>query len=298
MADLNLPADLATFLKRDEQPEYDAAECEAGCVTLLPLEQLKLELFPMTPDSPDDPHAGEYGSYLVQGVSLVAECDGYNPKGLLLWLPLDKRYGLWDGEHGTLRVFSTDVGWPEIVRKFPQHINAAWKLDGSASVSDLTPWVRHPYNPEELHHALPDIPEWYEARWVRRGVYRDGVQLRFPEELRIRIECDGERCKVTSQFKKPEESAEWSPAERRLIPPREWELSQPWLEAGFWTQPSRSGGEHGETETMWSLAGYRTSRYHTLFRSYDETGAAGDAVHDLGKCMAQLAQIPRFESEH
>jgi hypothetical protein len=83
MADPHLPADLVAFLQGAKQPEYDPALCEAGAVTFLPLDELKVEFFPMTPDSPDDPHAGEYSSYLVAGVSLVASCDGYDPVGPL-----------------------------------------------------------------------------------------------------------------------------------------------------------------------------------------------------------------------
>ena len=107
---------MVAFLQRGKQPDYDPASCEAGAVTFLPLDKLQVEFFPMTPDSPDDPHAGEYGSYLVAGVSLVATCDGYDPVGLLLWLPLDGRYGTWDGEHGTLRVFAEDVDGDAIAK--------------------------------------------------------------------------------------------------------------------------------------------------------------------------------------
>jgi hypothetical protein len=258
-----------------------------------------LVAFPMTSDSPEDPHVVEKGSYLVKGVNLVASCDGYDPVGLLLWLPLDGRYGLWDGEHGTLRVFGADVNWLEIVGDLPRHINAHWVLDDSAPVFDFGPWTRHPYNPEQLNHPLPDIPEWYEASWVRRGVYQNGAQLRFPEEMRIRFECDGDRCNVTAHVKEAEKAAIWSPIAKRLVTRQEWQRIQPWLEAGFWNQPSMPGGDHpGETETMWTLSGYRAGRYHRLFRSYDANSSAGDPVHELGIHATKLAGIHRFETDN
>ena len=297
MDELNLPADLVEFLQAGKQPEYDPATCEAGAITLLPIDQLKVEFFPMICRSSEDPHTGEGGCYLVRGVSLVASCENYDPAGLLLWLPLDERYALWDSSHATLAVFGPEVNWSQIVSDLPRHINAHWRLKSTAPVSDFTPWVRHSYNPEQIGRPLPNISEWYEASWVRRGLYRDGVQVRFPEEIRIRVECDGGRSEVTAQVKKPEKKAAWSPATSRLVASQEWQQIQPWLEAGFWEQPSMgSAGQQGETATMWSFSGYRGGRYHTLFRSYDENGSAGDAVHELGRHLARLAELTRLES--
>jgi len=298
MVDPNLPADLVAFLQRGKQPTFDPALCEAGAVTFLSLDKLRVEFFPMTPDSKDDPHAGEYGSYLVAGVSLVASCDGYDPVGLLLWLPLDGRYGTWDGEHGTLRVFRANVTWSTITRDPPRHINAQWGLEGSAPVSDLAPWGRHRHNAEQVHIPLPDILEWYEANWVRRGVYRDGVQLRFPEELSIRIECDGERCEVTSRTKHAEKHAEWSPPERLSLAANALERIGPQLERGFWSQPKVTpGGPGREPATYWSIAGFRAGTYHSLSRFYEENREKGDAVHELGKKLARLAKLRRFRAD-
>src|SRR5262249_52378066 len=150
MVDPNLPADLLAFLQRGQQPDYEPASCEAGKVTFLPLDKLKVEFFPMDANSPNDPHAGEHGSYLVAGVSLIASSCGYEPVGLLMWLPLDGRYGTWDGEHGTLRVFPGDVNWSAIAEDPPRYINSQWELEGSEPVSDLDPQGRHPYNAEQL----------------------------------------------------------------------------------------------------------------------------------------------------
>ena len=161
MADLNLPDDLAAFLRTGRQLEYH--DDEAGIVTSLPLDRLRVEFFPMSSTSPEDPHGGE-GSYLVKGVRLIAS--GYDlitpnlgPVASLLWLPLDKRYGWWDGDHGTIGVFGPDVGWSDITRDLPQYINPEWGLARSAAVTDLIPWPKHPHNPEQLCHPLPDIAE-------------------------------------------------------------------------------------------------------------------------------------------
>jgi hypothetical protein len=296
MADSKLPADLVAFLQRGKQPKYDPSLCEAGAITFLPLDKLRVEFFPMTPESPDDPHAGQYGSYLVAGVSLVASCKAYDPVGLLLWLPLDGRYGTWDGEHGTLRVFRANVSWSTIARDPPRYINAQWRLKGSAPVSDLAPWGLHPYNAEQLHDPLPDIPELYEASWVRRGVFRNGVQLRHPEELRIRIKCDGVRCEVTSQIKEAKKDAEWSPPKYLSLTADALDQIGPKLERGFWSQPTEApGGPGGEPATYWSISGFRAGTYHSLSWFYEENREKGDAVHELGKELARLAKLKRFK---
>ena len=298
MVDSILPADLVASLQQGKQPEYDPAKCEAGAVTFLPLDRLKVEFFPMDPHGADDPHADENGSYLVTGVSLLASCDGYDPIGLLLWLPLDGRYGTWDGEHGSLRVFGNEVDWSAIEKDPPHYLNSQWEFEGSAPVASLKPWGRHPYNAEQLSHPLPDIPEWYEAKWLRRGVHQNGVQLRYPEELQIRIERYAKGWEVTVRTRIAEKEAEWSIPEKLSLTADALEEIRPQIEDGFWTQPTRApGGSGGEPATHWFIAGYKTGKYRTLSRLYEEDRHKGDAVHELGKVLAGLAKLQRFAAD-
>jgi hypothetical protein len=235
----------------------------------------------------------------VSGVSLIDSCDNYDPIGLLLWLPLDKQYGLWDGEHGTLLVFEPEVTWTEIAEDLPRHINAEWGLDGSAPVSNLAPWVFHSYNDEQTCQPLPNLQEWYEAGWVRRGLYINGVQMRFPEEIRIRVESNGDKCEVSSQFKKAEKNAEWSPPETLSYLSDKLREIEPQLEAGFWNPLSEApGGPGGETATYWSITGFRDGKYHKLFRSFGESRSKGDAVHELGKQLARLAGLQELLADY
>ena len=297
MVDPNLPADLVAFIHCGKQPDYNKASCEAGAVEFLTLDKLKVEFFPMTPESPDDPHAGECGSYLVPGVSLISVCDNYDPVGLLLWLPLDRRYGTWDGEHGTLRVFPEEVDWSMIANDLPHYINSQWGLEGSAPLTEFVPWGHHPHNAEQLYRPLPDISEWYEAQWLRRGVYRDGVQLRYPEELRIRIERDDERFRLTLWTKKAENGAEWSTPQELAVAPDTLDRMSAELDRGFWNQPeSAPGGPGGEPSTSWSFEGYRPGEYRMLFRFYEEDRDSGEPVHELGRALARLAKVQHFEA--
>lgn len=85
------PHDLVTYLKGGKQLKYDADECEPGQIILLPFDELMLgEVYIDSEESPiaeNDPHAGEEGYYSVPAVNLVADCEGYDPEGILIWLP-------------------------------------------------------------------------------------------------------------------------------------------------------------------------------------------------------------------
>jgi hypothetical protein len=154
---LALPDDLAAFLKEGRQLEYDPETCEAGLVELLSLDQLKLELFAESTQSSSieaaDPHFGEGGCYLVPGVNLVAACDGYEPAGILLWLPTEGRYAVWDSSHLGIRVFPVATTWQDIVKDPAEHINAQW--GNWTKEETLVPWPRHVYCKKERYGPQP-----------------------------------------------------------------------------------------------------------------------------------------------
>jgi hypothetical protein len=162
MGPLQLPADLVAFLLAGGQLAYDPATCEAGAVTLLPPSELRPERFPVeTGGSPffaQDPHSPAVHSYLVLGVNLVAACTGgYEPAGLLLWLPVEGRYGVCDNSHCTVRVFGPEVTWARIAAAPARHLNAGWiGIDPDAPpLADLVPWPAHPYGGRQVYVPQP-----------------------------------------------------------------------------------------------------------------------------------------------
>jgi hypothetical protein len=159
---LDLPADLVAFLAAGRRLEYDPDPCEAGAVSLRPLAQLKLERFPVetsgAPFFEQDPHYPEVHSYLVLGVNLVANCTGdYDPVGLLLWLPVEKRYGVWDSSYCRIQIFGPEVTWERIAAAPSPHINAGWTgIDPDAPpMEDLVPWPAHPYGDAQVYVPQP-----------------------------------------------------------------------------------------------------------------------------------------------
>ena len=159
---LQLPVDFVAFLNTGRQLEYDPTTCEAGAVTLVPLAGLKLERFPVETGSLDvydqDPHYPGKNSYLVLGVNLVADCTGgYDAAGLLLWLPVERRYGIWDSSHCGIQVFGPEVTWERIAADPVPHINAGWSGidESSPQMEDLVPWPAHPYHHRQVYEPQP-----------------------------------------------------------------------------------------------------------------------------------------------
>lgn len=304
MADLNLPDDLVRFLKAGKQLEYDPQSCEAGAVTLVPFDQLKIELFPMDCQSTEvankDPHKGELGCYLVEAVNLTAACsDGYDGVGLLLWLPRDNRYATWDSSHDYIGVFGPKVKWSDIVTAPAQHINAQWEgaFEDSVRSSSLSPWLHHRYNAEQVHHPLPNLDEWYEAEWTRRGLFRSGKQVRYPQEVKIRFERAGNQCTINAQTKKGN-TDKWKALAPRTLTSRDWKQLQRSLETGFWRRlREKAPDRESETETYWSFSGFRDGTFAKIFRSFDARSSEGDPLHELGKRLAELAGSDVFKAK-
>ncbi len=151
MESLQLPEELVAFLNSERQLEYEPDTCEAGAVTLLPRTAMKLRMFGAhcggTPHEADDPHDGP-GVYLVPGVDLVASCtNNYEPEGLLVWLPGEQSFGVWDPDHDYLLVFGSEVSWSKIVSSPARHINTQWAFEGldRAPAEFLVPWPKYPH---------------------------------------------------------------------------------------------------------------------------------------------------------
>ena len=156
---MELPPDLEAFLNEGRQLEYDVDACEAGQIVLLPRKDLKVRLFPTDVDNgpidnSNDPHFRELGCYLVPAVSLLAECDGFDPDGLLLWLPEERCYGTWDSSHTLLEAFSHDVSWSDIANDPISFINSFWDDERVGELAPLIPWPKYQYDSTQPHWPI------------------------------------------------------------------------------------------------------------------------------------------------
>jgi hypothetical protein len=141
--------------------EYNPDECDAGAVKLVPLGELKPQRFPVETSGDDfredDPNAPGVNSYLVLAVDLIASCnDNYEPAGLLLWLPIERRYAAWDSSHCKIDVFAEDLTWERIAADPVPYIEAT--LGGGPEDSPmerLVPWLAHPYGEKQVYEPQP-----------------------------------------------------------------------------------------------------------------------------------------------
>lgn len=149
MAQFQLPADLKDFLSAGKQLEYDdTVFCEAGQVSLRPLEELAFTDFPVITEytriAEQDPHRGEEGYYHVPGISLLATCDdSYSPEGILIYFPQHNRYGTFDCDHAELTMFDPAVTWETIVGNPVYYLNAQW--EGTFPLFE--PWHEYTFSP-------------------------------------------------------------------------------------------------------------------------------------------------------
>lgn len=167
MFSLSLPDDLRAFLDAGKQLDCDLDSCDAGEFELLPVDKLVVELFPMYTDShgmtelelnKDDPHLGENGYYLVEGVNLVGACSGGYPHcGLLMWWPLEGRYGMWDGDHWHISVSPAEITWTEIVADPGLYIDSGWGdlIQESPPLRPLVPWHKYRYSEQKGSGPFP-----------------------------------------------------------------------------------------------------------------------------------------------
>lgn len=122
-----------------------------GTVTLFGLGELRVEVLEVTPNlaphAGSHPHADGYGHYVVPAVNLVRGDPRPAldfPAWLFLWLPVERRYGSYDLDHGDLYVFPPDVTWPQVVADRAPFVRASDGLDdGPVSVEHHEPWHQH-----------------------------------------------------------------------------------------------------------------------------------------------------------
>ena len=126
----DLPPDLVEFLRSGRSLNYDPTEAEPGAVVMRTCPPL-ITLWVDSSDRPwhaSDPHAGEVGYYAVPVVDLIADCEGFDPAGVLVWIPREQAFGTWDADHWDLIVFR-DVLWSHIEADPIPYLNAQWTGD-------------------------------------------------------------------------------------------------------------------------------------------------------------------------
>ena len=117
----SLPNDLVNDLKNKIQFHYNSDGCECGSVTLKSYEELEIGRVRL--------NAGETIEeeiYIeIPAISILKDCEGYDPDYILLWLPKEEMFGTWDCYHGMLKVFP-NTNWKQLLLEPKKYLNAQW----------------------------------------------------------------------------------------------------------------------------------------------------------------------------
>lgn len=145
MIDL-IPSDLASFLKKKGQLVYDEAEAIPGHIQLRSLTQLRIGRVYAAPASEDDPNRKKSGVYRIPAICLVKKCERYNPEYILSYLPFEKAFASFDGDHAMVTVFE-NASWQDIVENALPYINALWEPEPAVKClrNEIRWWKRYAF---------------------------------------------------------------------------------------------------------------------------------------------------------
>lgn len=139
---LNIPNELVQFLSLGKTLSYDKRRCAIGNVELVSVESLVLgKVYVESPKQ-----SLKKGYYTIPAVDIIAECEGFDAWGILVWLPDQKKFGTWDSDHRQLRVFCSAT-WTDIAEHPVRYLNALWKPQEAENFL-FEPDDRYPFTSE------------------------------------------------------------------------------------------------------------------------------------------------------
>jgi len=116
---MNLPEDLAEFLKSKSELNYNHKSVEPEFVGIIDFEKLELGKVWIEGETSGKSY------YEIPAINLTDKCEYFAPKFILLYLPNEKNYGTWDSDHWKLYVFP-NINWTDIAKNPAEFINQQW----------------------------------------------------------------------------------------------------------------------------------------------------------------------------
>ncbi len=115
-----LPDDLVAFLESDRRLEYDASAGEMGAFTFRTLDEIEeIDLAVRL--------RGQESTGTVRALDLL-KAEGYDARGMLVYIPSLRKYGSYDRAGGSLTTYR-DMSWSAFLADPARYIRAAWRLD-------------------------------------------------------------------------------------------------------------------------------------------------------------------------
>lgn len=122
LQNLNLPNKLIAFIRAGKFLSYNKEKSIIRNIEIVSLDSLLLGRIYVEPGM----KSSKKGYYTIPVVDLIAECEGFDPWGLLVWLPDVQMFGTWDSDHRKLQVFPK-ARWEDIVSDPLKYLNAQWE---------------------------------------------------------------------------------------------------------------------------------------------------------------------------
>jgi len=135
-----VPEEVKAYLETHTTFGHQTPTCKCGNVVLMPAASLEARDFWVDGegrDWNDDPHQSDHGYYVVPGVDLVSQVDGFDPDGILLWIPALSSFGTWDSDHWDVILFE-NTRWEAIIADPARFLDAQWAPDHGFPY--LKPW--------------------------------------------------------------------------------------------------------------------------------------------------------------
>lgn len=155
-----LPEDLLDFLAKGRQLSRTRQTSITGRIELVRPDDLDITTLRVPPGCqslPDDPYDSLPGHYELKVVDLIADCEEYDPEGLLCWVVSHRMFASTDLEHGDIFVFR-DVGWSDIAREPSRYIDVQWNSAGRGA-DRVLPWREFPFVIEEDTARVEPYPQ-------------------------------------------------------------------------------------------------------------------------------------------
>ncbi|MEM7784446.1 MAG: hypothetical protein AAF939_09025 [Planctomycetota bacterium] len=96
--------------------------------------------------------AGKY--YPISVYDLLSDLYGYEPHGVLVWVPTISQFGTFDNDHGVLRSFPNKT-WTEMMRSLDKYIDCQWYPERIPNE------LVRPWRDQRFKNSIPtETPPW------------------------------------------------------------------------------------------------------------------------------------------
>jgi hypothetical protein len=143
-----LPQKLVDFVRAGGTLE--TASSRLGKVRVKSLSELRIGTIYVAPIAKVDPNLGRDGVYRVPAISLLAECQRYDPDHILSYLPLERMFCVFDSDHARITVFP-DATWSDIACEPNTYIDTLWQSTPVVKHlrTQIPWWLTHAFNEDE-----------------------------------------------------------------------------------------------------------------------------------------------------